>query len=102
MLVLFPSGVFQCFSKIDKWGWFTKWPPLSFNERWKFHQSYMIQRQHLLKMISYFATVVSPRGAWWALLPRQMVKLLILILEDMGACFWEFNETRQWKNRLQI
>ena len=27
--------------------------------------------------------------------PRQMVKLLILALEDMGACFWEFNETRQ-------
>jgi len=66
MLIFFPSAVFQCFSKSDKWGWFTRWPPLSFNKRWNFHQSYLIQWQHLLKMISYFSTVLSPQGAWWA------------------------------------
>ena len=32
----------------------------------------------------------------------QMLKLLILPLQDMGACFWEFNETRQWTIRIKI
>ena len=54
-----PSVVFQCFSNSDNKVLLTRWPPLSFtNHIW--HWKYLMQK------ISCLATVLCPRGAWWA------------------------------------